>query len=216
RAVKLTQETIKLAALIGARAVILHGGRIRALPLHRRLMRLVREKKFLTKEYAREKLRAVLQREKAGPLYLERLVSALTPLLALAAENGVHLGLENRERYEDVPSEREILPLLARFNSPYLGYWHDFGHAQIKHNLALLDHADWLRLAGNRIFGGHLHDVTFPNLDHLPPFTGELDYAQLIPLLPAGCPLILEMHPDTPAGQIQQAAAEWRRRFGTS
>lgn len=216
RAIKLTRETIQLAARVGAKAVVVHGGRIRALPMHRELMKLVREKKLLTKEYARQKLQDVLAREKAVPLYLERLVAALTPLLALAAEQNVHLGLENRERYEDVPSEREILPLLAKFSSPYLGYWHDFGHAQIKANLALLDHAGWLQLAGNRVFGCHLHDVIFPNKDHQPPFTGEIDYDELIPLVPAGCPMILEMHPDTPAEAIQTAAAKWRHRFGHS
>jgi DNA-binding transcriptional LysR family regulator len=40
---------------------------------------------------------------------------------------------------------------LRRLDSAHVGYWHDFGHAQIKHNLGLLNHAQWLAV------GVHTH-----------------------------------------------------------
>ena len=61
-----------------------------------------------------------------------------------ASKKGVRIGVENREHYEAVPSEREFEDFLRVLDSPSVGYWHDFGHAQIKQNMALLDHADWL------------------------------------------------------------------------
>ena len=73
---------------------------------------------------------------------------------------------------------------LRTLDSPSIGYWHDFGHAQIKQNMALLDHADWLDHIGQRALGCHVHDVKWPFKDHCPPFTGEINYAQLVPKLP--------------------------------
>jgi sugar phosphate isomerase/epimerase len=215
RAVRLTLQTIDMAERLEAPFVVVHTGRIRALKLTSRLRSLVEDGKFLSKKFAREKLDAVKRRESLGGLYARRALQCLTEILDYASKKGVRIGIENREHYEAVPSEREFQDFLRVLNSPDAGYWHDFGHAQIKENLALIDHADWLDYIGERAIGCHVHDVKWPFKDHCPPFTGEVNYARLMPKLPKDCLFVFELRPGTPREQILVALDRWKKLFGT-
>jgi hypothetical protein len=62
-----------------------------------------------------------------------------------------------------------------KLDSGQVGYWHDFGHLQIKENLGFLDHAEWLRTIGPRTLGCHVQDCIWPAQDHQPPFAGDVD-----------------------------------------
>ena len=98
-------------------------------------------------------------------------------------------------------------------DSPWIGYWHDFGHVQLKHNLGLLDHDQWLGKMAPYLIGAHVHDVEWPARDHRTPFTGELDYAALLPHFPADAPLTWELSPTRKTAQVQDALAVWRHKF---
>ena len=139
--------------------------------------------------------------------------SAWPKFSTYASKKGIRIGIENREHYEAVPSEREFEDFLQRLNEPNVGYWHDFGHAQIKQNLALLDHADWLDRMGSRALGCHVHDVKWPFEDHCAPFTGEINYEKLVPKLPKDCLFVFELRPLIPREQIVAAADRWRKLF---
>ena len=97
--------------------------------------------------------------------------------------------------------------------NPWVGYWHDFGHVQLKHNLGLLDHGQWLATIAPHLIGGHVHDVEWPARDHRVPFSGMLDYASLLPHFPAGCPLVWELSPTRDAADIRAALEQWRTLF---
>jgi sugar phosphate isomerase/epimerase len=215
RAVRLTLQTIDMAERFEAPVVIVHTGRIRPLKLTRRLCELVEKGEFLSKKFARTKLAAVKSRESLGGRYARRASECLGEILAYAAKKGIRIGIENREHYEAVPSEREFLDFLQQLNSPSAGYWHDFGHAQIKQNLAFLDHGDFLDRMGRHVIGCHVHDVKWPFKDHCPPFTGEIAYASLVPKLPKGCLFVFELRPGTPREEILAAADRWRKLFET-
>ena len=213
RAVRLTLQTIDMAERFEAPVVVVHTGRIRTLKLTSRLRRLVQEGKFLSKEFARTKLEAVKSRESTGGAYTRRALECLVEILAYASKKGIRIGIENREHYEAVPSEREFEGFLQLLNEPNAGYWHDFGHAQIKQNLALLDHADWLDRIGPRALGCHVHDLKWPFEDHCPPFTGEINYEKLIPKLPKDCLFVFELRPGIQREQIVAAADRWKKLF---
>ncbi|HRJ73686.1 MAG TPA: TIM barrel protein, partial [Terrimicrobiaceae bacterium] len=138
RAVRLTMQTIDMAERFEARHVVIHSGRIRTLHLTEPLRALVAEGKFLSREYARAKLEAVKKREAVGEGYIQRALECLVEIADYASKKGIRIGIENREHYEAMPSEREFENFLQRLDAVNAGYWHDFGHAQIKHNLALL------------------------------------------------------------------------------
>jgi sugar phosphate isomerase/epimerase len=213
RAVRLTLQTIDMAERFGASMIVIHTGRIRALKLTRALRGLVEEGEFLSKEFARVKLNAVKERENLASTYLRRVLACLTEILPYASNKRVRLGIENREHYEAVPSERELENFLQLLDSPNARYWHDFGHAQIKQNLALLDHADLLDRMGPYAIGCHVHDVRWPFEDHRPPFTGEIPYPKLVPKLPKDCLFVFELRPGIPREQIAAAVDRWRELF---
>lgn len=214
RAVRLTLQTIDMAERFEASRVVIHSGRIRTLNLTEGLRELVKEGKYLSKEFAAAKVAAVKQREAVGEQYIQRALECLTDVVDYASKRGITLGIENREYYEAMPSEREFENFLRRLDAANAGYWHDFGHAQIKHNLALLNHSQWLDTMGPGAAGCHVHDVKWPFEDHNPPFTGEINFGELIPKLPKDCLFVFELHPRVSREAIITARERWQKLFG--
>jgi sugar phosphate isomerase/epimerase len=214
RAVKQTLQTIDFADRLGAPFVVLHLGEVAMEPVTDSLIKLAKNGKLLSREYVREKIRAVKKRESAAPPYLERAKECLRRIVDYAASKNIKLGVEGRRGYEEIPSERELPQLLDEMNSPQLGYWHDLGHIQIKENLAFVDHAEWLRTIGPRSFGCHVQDCIWPAQDHQPPFSGDVDLLNLVPLLPRDCVFVWEMSPRKTAEEIKRSVEIWKEHFG--
>jgi sugar phosphate isomerase/epimerase len=214
RAVKQTFQTIDFASRLGAPAVVLHLGEVRIGPVTDSLISLVKKGRLLSREFVNKKLRAVEKRESVAARYLERVRDALRRIVAYATEKNIKLGIEGRRGYEEIPSERELPSLLEEFKSPLVGYWHDFGHIQIKENLAFLDHEEWLRTIGPRAIGCHVQDCIWPAQDHQPPFKGNVDLKKLVPLLPKDCQFVWEMSPRKTAEDIRESLTKWKATFG--
>jgi sugar phosphate isomerase/epimerase len=211
RAVKLTQQTMETALEFGASFVVLHLGRIMPLRgMTRSLLDALRAKGVADRGYNRAKLDAVQKREKQGAGFLDRATRLLEPLVDQASTMGLTLVVENRSDFESIPTERELLALLRRFDSSHLRYWHDFGHAQMRESLGLLDHAQWLQEIAPFAAGAHLQDARWPDEDHLVPFEGEIPFDQLVPLLPSSLPYVLELSSQATPAAIQAAVAKWK------
>ena len=214
RAVKQTFQTIDFAQRLGAPFVVMHLGEVPMKSVTDSLIKLAKHGKLLSRQYVRQKIQAVKKREATAPAYLERARDCVRRVVDYAASKNVKLAVEGRRGYEEIPSERELPALLDEINSPQLGYWHDFGHIQIKENLTFVDHAEWLRQIGPRAFGCHVQDCIWPAQDHQPPFTGNVDLAKLVPLLPKECAWVWEMSPRKTAEEIQHSVKIWKERFG--
>lgn len=216
RALEMSLQTLELAAEFRANYLVLHMGSVPLNPKKytKRLTSMVAEGKQHDAEFTKAKIDFVKKREKIAPLYYSRAIDALEQLVTKAEEYGVILAVESRSRFEDMPNEREMLHLQNHFkDNPWIGYWHDFGHVQLKHNLGLLDHHDWLRSIQPHIIGAHIHDVEWPARDHRTPFTGTLDYKTLLPFFPKGCPIIWELSPTRKTEEILTALEVWKQVF---
>lgn len=215
RAVRQTLQTIDFAARLGAPRVVLHCGRVVMPPVTDQLVDLAVAGRHLAPEYARLKTQAVQMREARAPKHIARLKDCLARIVEHAAAKGVRLGLETRQAYEEIPSEREFPDLLETF-APTVGYWHDLGHVQIRHNLGFVDHAEWLAKMAPQLLGCHVHDVIWPGRDHQPPFTGgSVDYDKLIPLIPKGTLFVWEMSPRRTREEIAESLRLWKERFAS-
>jgi sugar phosphate isomerase/epimerase len=214
RAVRQTLLTIDFAARLGAPFVVLHLGRVPIKPVTEPLIALAKAGEMYSREYVRRKVDAVAKREAAAPGYLTNVKECLKPIIDHAAAKNIRLGIEGRRGYEEIPSEREIPPLLDELDSPQIGYWHDFGHLQIKENLGFVDHAEWLRTIGPRTLGCHVQDCVWPAQDHQPPFAGSVDLEKLVPLLPSTCLFVWEMSPRKTVEEIRRSLTAWQERFG--
>jgi sugar phosphate isomerase/epimerase len=214
RAVTQAFQAIDLARQFNAPFVVLHLGRITMSPITDRLIAMAKAGKYLSREYVRMKISAVQEREKIALEYLERVKNCLVRVLDYAAAKNIRIGLEARRDHEQIPTERELAELLEEMNSPHLGYWHDFGHSQVKENLGFIDHAEWLRAVGPRTFGCHVQDCIWPAREGQLPFTGGVDFEKLVPLLPTNCLFVWEMNPNKTADAIRQSVQIWKERFG--
>ncbi|MCF7673839.1 MAG: sugar phosphate isomerase/epimerase [Akkermansiaceae bacterium] len=216
RAMDMTLKTLDLAAELKAHYLVLHMGSV-PMPTAKwtkRLTRMVADGRRTDPDYVKAKLDFVKKREKIGPLYYQRAIEALTTIAERAAELGVKLAIESRSRFEDMPTEREMVRLQEHFaDHPWVGYWHDFGHVQLKHNLGLLDHLEWLERISPHLIGGHVHDVEWPARDHRTPFAGTLDYGPILRFFPEGCPLTWELSPTREAAEIREALVRWKAEF---
>jgi len=216
RALEMTLRTLELAAEFGATYLVLHMGSVPMNPNKwtRPLTARVAAGGAHDPDFVKDKISFVKKREKVAPLYYHRALEVLELLVVRAAEAGVKLAIESRSRYEDIPTEREMLALQTHFaDNSWIGYWHDFGHVQLKHNLGLLDHMQWLETISPHLMGGHVHDVEWPARDHRVPFSGTLDYAALLRFFSPGCPLVWELSPTRDAGEIRKALEHWRIQF---
>ena len=214
RAVLQAFRAIDLAGQLNAPFVVLHLEKVNMSPITDRLIAMAKAGRYLSRDYVRIKISAVQEREKIALGCVERVKSCLLRVIDYAASKNVRIGLEARRDYEEIPTERELAHLLEEMNSPYLGYWHDFGHSQVKENLGFIDHAEWLRAIGSRAFGCHVQDCIWPARQGQLPFTGAVDFEKLVPLLPTNCLFVWKMNPNTTADAIRQSIQIWKERFG--
>lgn len=216
RAMEMTLRTFDLAAEFNAKYVVMHMGSVPMLSKKwtKPLTAMVKEGRQLDPAYAKAKLKFVQKREKIAPLYYQRAIEALEKLSETAAEYKIPLAVESRSRFEDVPSESEMVSLQEHFkDNPWVGYWHDFGHVQLKHNLGLLNHDQWLEKMAPYLIGCHVHDVYWPERDHRVPLTGELDFKKLLRHIDPSKPLVWELSPTRKTEQIKEALEVWKLAF---
>jgi sugar phosphate isomerase/epimerase len=213
---KASEETIRNAAKLGARAVVCHLGRAGPRGVTDKLEKLYLRGDFLTRRYTDIKVRAVQRRrqnfEKIWPLVRD----CLEPLVTLAGELKIQLGFEIREDFEEFPHEEEMALVLESFPSGVVGYWHDFGHAACKEFLGWHSHAETLKLRAPQMIGCHIHDCRRLHEDHLPLSHGEIDFASLLPVLPQNAIAVLELAPGTPEEQVIASRHLWNSYVAVS
>jgi sugar phosphate isomerase/epimerase len=181
RALKFSFQTIDFAVRLEAKFIVMHLGRSPIDGYTDKLVRMAEVGLGQSRQYVQTKLECVRKREAKSDAYFRRAKESLQRIADYAADKGVKLGVESRHSFEEIPNETEMHEVLAEFNLPHVGYWHDFGHVQVKHNLGFLDHVEWMRQVAPRLIGCHLHDTQWPGRDHMAPFTGDIEYDKLIP-----------------------------------
>ncbi len=216
RAMNLTLKTLEFAEQFQARYVVLHMGSVPIKKFTQPLEDMLAEGKLNSREFIKLKLRFLEAREEKAPLYYQRAIEALEQIVEKAKQVGVPVAVESRSHYEQVPSEREMLSLQEHFkDNPWVGYWHDFGHVQRKHDLGLLDHEEYLRGVRGYWLGCHLHDVEWPAKDHRVPLTaGGVDFDTLMPLVPKDKPIVWEISSRRRKQTIVEALPQWVEKFG--
>ena len=214
RALKHSFQTIDFAARLGAQFVVLHLGRTPIEDYTEKLLRLTEVGLASSRGFVKEKLECIRRREEQAPAYFQRARECLARVADHAEKKGIRLGVESRHSFEEIPSEREMIEVLNEFNVPHVGYWHDFGHVQVKHNLGFLDHVEWMQTIAPRLIGCHLHDTAYPGHDHMAPFTGDVEYEKLLAFLPKDTLYVFEMSPRRTREEIIESRDKWVAKFG--
>ncbi len=183
-AIWFAKETIKLAARLGVKAVVIHSGRVELdFSLEEKLHKLYNQGLTESKEYSETKQELISARNSRAGLYLEAARESLKELAEFAGEEGVVLGLENRVYFYEIPALREMQLLLAELPPELVGFWYDIGHAEVQSRLGFTPWQEWLSHFSKRVVGVHLHDVLGIR-DHRAPGTGDVDWDFLAQNLP--------------------------------
>jgi sugar phosphate isomerase/epimerase len=211
RALMYTLRTIDYAADIQAARVVLHLGSAILPPYTEALITRLKQGKLLDRKYVALKLQAIKERESTE--LLPRVLEWLQPVVAHAKAASILLGIENRILLETFPTESELRALLEQCPAEVVGYWHDFGHAQVRDHLTFVDHAELFASMLPRLIGCHVHDVRYPELDHQVPFSGCISFADFLPLIRPEIPMVWELAPGTEPSSIRDALAKWKAIF---
>jgi sugar phosphate isomerase/epimerase len=213
-ALKHTQKTLEFATRVKASLVVLHLGSIEMKDYTGRLGELLERDGKDSKKFVKLRDEALKVREakKTGPF--ERMKALLKQIIPEAEKRGIKLGCENRQALEELPLDGDFESFLAEFQSPNVVYWHDTGHAQIKENLGVIQHAQFLESLAPRLGGFHVHDVNFPERDHAAPGQGMIDFAALKPFVKPEHIKVFEFSPALPALIAKDGIAHIKKIWG--
>lgn len=218
-----SMQTLDFAVRVGASRVVMHSGSVHYFfcSPEARLERWIKKSDLEASELRehkafRKRCDKVLKRNRrrATP-WLERIQESYKKLLPEVRERGLTLGVENREGLEELPLDADFEAFLdALGEDAPVGYWHDCGHAQLKDQFGLIDHAAHLEKLAPRLLGFHIHDVSEGGKDHQVPGTGVIDFKMIASFVRPEHSLILELSPSLSSEQVLQSRDYVLSQFG--
>ena len=202
KAVDNLKRSIDLAVRLGSRSVVEHCGSIHCDHSRDTIIReWYLQGKAGTPEYIQIQQDYIADRDQHKQPHLNQVLRSLEEMINFAKGSGIFIGLENRNRYHDLPLPDEMETFLQLCDEPWFGFQYDAGHAHNLEALGMVGKGEWLRRFHHRLIGMHLHDVDGLQ-DHLAPGMGEVDYSSLAPYLGDGILRTLEVSPDCTLEQI--------------
>jgi sugar phosphate isomerase/epimerase len=213
-AVKHTLRTLEFAGRVQAPVVVLHLGSLELKDYTGRLCEMLKSGGKESPQYRKLRDEAAARREARKKPFVEHVYETLRKILPEAEKRGLKLGIENRQALEEIPLDGDFENLFRDFDSPNVVYWHDTGHAQIKENLGVIQHAGQLESLAARLAGFHIHDVKFPDDDHAAPGTGTIDFARLKSFVKPEHIKVFELSPALPIEAVKRGVAHAKRIWG--
>jgi sugar phosphate isomerase/epimerase len=202
------KRSIDLAENLGARAVIVHPGRVDMdIAPDTRLRELYRAGKKATKEYATLKEEIMAARATGAERNVDAVRRSLVELAEHARRGGVRLGMEVRYHFFEIPLPDELELFLNLGYDDVVGFWYDVGHAETLDQMGFIPHEDWLRRFASRMVGVHLHDVIGID-DHRAAGLGQVDWDMVARYLPADVLRTCEFQNDNSPEQVV-AGVKW-------
>lgn len=195
------KKTIDFAVACDIRHIVYHLGRVEIVPRDQELAAIIRSGGRGSREY--ESLRDTYrrEREKLAPLHIELARDSLEELIRYS-NGAVTLCLENRYRFDQIPTFEDALFLLEEYVDEPVAYWHDIGHAHAQVFIGLAE-PGYLDALTHRLVGIHLHDA-IGNGDHKVPGTGEINFARICAQIPKKSINVIELASQV---TIEEAAA---------
>jgi sugar phosphate isomerase/epimerase len=211
-----TKQTLDFAVKVAAQRIVMHSGStwyFFSSP-EAKLERWIEQQQIKAcdlldhADFLKRRDRAMRRINKASKSSMARIIASYERAIPWVKERHLKLCLENREGMEEMPIDANFADFLKELSEPeHVGYWHDAGHAQIKHQLGLLDHRAHLASMADRLTGFHLHDVTETGRDHQVPGTGTIDFHMIAEFVRPEHTLVLELSPRLTAEEVLASRA---------
>ncbi|MEW6040752.1 MAG: sugar phosphate isomerase/epimerase [Elusimicrobiota bacterium] len=197
-----TKKTISFAALLGARAVVMHFGEVKTEITGRMVYSHVCKYGMNNDYFIRLRDNCLKDRRKNFTHYFDNLKRTINDIIPFAQSNGITVGFENRFHINEIPNVEETGILLKEFSGSPLAFWYDTGHAEIMKRMKLMDDPlSFLKFYGENLSGMHLHDFRGVE-DHYAPGTGEIDFSKLKPFINNSTILVIEAHSKSTKSEV--------------
>jgi sugar phosphate isomerase/epimerase len=206
-----TLQTLDFAVKVGADRVVMHSGSVTFFfgSVEGRLDKWIDASEISAHELSADKAfvkrrdKALKSIRKASIKAMPRIEANYLTILPEVKARGLKLCIENREGLEEMPLDDAHDDFLLKLGEPeHAVYWHDCGHAQIKHQLGLLNHRAHLEKMSPRLGGFHIHDVSESGRDHQVPGTGTIDFGMIAEFVRPEHTLVLELSPKLSAEEV--------------
>ena len=207
-----TQQTFDFAKKTGAKKVVMHSGSVRFFfqSPEKKLKKWLHSQQNIEVSDLLENKTFIIRRDrtlrrirKASDKPMQRVQSSYEQAVEWAKECDLKLCIENREGLVELPLDNDFVDFMNMFpDSESIGYWHDTGHAQIKHQYGLINHRDHLSSLSEQLAGFHLHDVSENGVDHQPVGSGSIDFKMIAEFVRPEHELVLELSPHVSAEDL--------------
>ena len=145
-------------------------------------------------------------RKRKQAKHRDAVLRSLDELNERALRMHLHIAVENRPRYYQIPNFDEVGLFFEEFYGSPMRYWHDVAHAALQECLGLCRAHTWLEAYAEHLIGVNLHDLQGLEAYH-PPGTGDLDWDKVFAQVPENIVKVLEIQ------HGEAAAAQEAREF---
>ncbi len=132
----------------------------------------------------------------------DAVLRSLDELNERALRMGLHIAIENRPHYYQIPNFDEVGLFFDEFFGSPMRYWHDVGHAALQEKLGLCWSHEWLEAYSEHLIGATLHDLQGLEPYH-PPGSGDLDWDELFTQIPSDIMKVIEIRQGETEAVIQ-------------
>ena len=160
--VSLTKNTLDIAHRFDAKAVVLHTGEVDGIVHYSDMLRDMfgkgedRIPKF--DEIRNEIIQERRNRKLSNIQACEKSIYELSDYIYKKGYD-IKLGLENRDRYHQIPILEEYEEWFNKFKEYPIGLWYDIGHGEIHKNIFLESCITMLERYKEHLLGFHIHDT---------------------------------------------------------
>jgi sugar phosphate isomerase/epimerase len=214
-------QTLDFASSMGARAIVLHAGRLLLKSWFKSYTTgtVLDALDDVERDSANPKFQKVLskilaRRSQQVSKIFDAFCLSLDTLLPRFERAGITLCLENLPSVEAFPDAQEMVMLKDRFPTQSLAYWHDMGHGQVREFLGLENHQAVAQSLLPVTGGIHIHDAKPPMEDHLLPGMGLIDWNAFSFYGSANILRVFEPSPDTGPVSLGTALRDLRKVWG--
>jgi len=200
--VRQTSRTIDFTSRVGADRIVAHFGSISFFwtDPERTINRLRAGRDSITinsdERYRRLVEKYLVKARRKAVVVMDRVRQCLAEVIPLAKEKGISFGVENREGFMETPLDEDNMNFVESFiDSGAIGTWHDTGHAKLKEQMGIIDHAQFLEQTHQHLLGFHLKDVTAKGWDNQALGTGTVDFEMVKKYFRPEHVLVIELSP---------------------
>lgn len=201
-AIRRTVQTMELAVEMEITTVLLRLGEVDTYDRSYLMTDLYEYGEREFEAFSKKVAEATEWRKRKEAKHRDAVMRSLDELNERALKVELHIAIENRPYYYQIPNFDEVGLFFDEFYGSPMRYWHDVGHAALQEKLGLCWSHQWLETFSEHLIGVTLHDLQELEPYH-PPGNGDLGWDELLTQIPTDVVKVMEIQHNEAEGVIQ-------------